>query len=131
MYAWYRGADICYAYLADVCSVEIPRIDDSRPPSKDRSFHKSRWFTRGWTLQELIAPLELTFLSAGWEVIGSKHDLADVIEDITGIGDEALLHVKSLDEFPVAQRFPGPYWYLAILRCEIHSRPGCLLGKIC
>ena len=56
----------------------------------------------GWMLSTV--PLELTFFSAGSGVIGSNPDLADVIEDITGISDEALLHVKSLDEFSVAQR---------------------------
>ncbi|TBU55771.1 hypothetical protein BD310DRAFT_670063 [Dichomitus squalens] len=97
MYAWYAGADVCYAYLADVASVETPR-------SKWSPFGRSRWFKRGWTLQELIAPNDLRFLSREWEFIGSKHDLARVLEEITGISEEALRHEMALDEFSVAQR---------------------------
>src|ERR1700736_2831968 len=55
MYRWYEEAEECYAYLADV-------------PSK--SFPDSRWFSRGWTLQELIAPLRVTFLDAEWVKLG-------------------------------------------------------------
>ena len=97
MYAWYGGADTCYAYLADVPSAEVP-------VTKDSPFSRSRWFTRGWTLQELIAPIELKFLSKDWELIGTKYDLAEVLEEITGISKEALLHEMALDGFSVAQR---------------------------
>lgn len=54
MYRWYRDALVCYAYLADVTANESPGNEDS-------SFRKSRWFTRGWTLQELIAPASVVF----------------------------------------------------------------------
>ena len=97
MYAWYAGADVCYAYLADVASVNTPR-------SKWSSFGRSRWFKRGWTLQELIAPNDVLFLSKDWEFIGSKHGLAEVLEKITGVNKEALRHEMALDEFSVAQR---------------------------
>ena len=94
MYQWYGHARICYAYLADVHS------------SADwtAAFRSSRWFRRGWTLQELIAPFAVTFLSADWRAIGSKHALVDIVEEITGIPGDALLHEASLDEFSVAQR---------------------------
>src|SRR5271155_2971591 len=49
MYRWYQNAQICYAYLADVIVAEKPR-------GRGSAFERSRWFTRGWTLQELIAP---------------------------------------------------------------------------
>ncbi|PIL28692.1 hypothetical protein GSI_08736 [Ganoderma sinense ZZ0214-1] len=98
MYRWYALSDVCYAYLADV------------PPGEDihsrySRFCSSRWFTRGWTLQELIAPISVEFLSADWAPIGSKHTLADLVETITKIQYTALLNLESLDSFSVAQRF--------------------------
>nr|VWO99468.1 Zn(2)-C6 fungal-type domain-containing protein [Ganoderma boninense] len=97
MYKWYGLAKVCYAYLADV------------PPGKDHhatgsAFCESRWFHRGWTLQELIAPLEVEFLSNDWAPIGSKHTLVNSIESLTKIDYKALLHVEPLDKFSVAQR---------------------------
>ena len=97
MYLWYSRAKVCYAYLADVPSVEDLDADKS-------AFRSSRWFKRGWTLQELIAPLSVTFLAMDWKEIGAKHSLACLVEDITSIPQEALLHMRSLDEFSVAQR---------------------------
>ncbi|TBU30325.1 hypothetical protein BD311DRAFT_738095 [Dichomitus squalens] len=97
MYLWYGLAQVCYAYLVDVPSDEDPREDES-------AFRKSRWHERGWTLQELIAPPAVIFLAKDWKTFGTKLDLRDLVEEITGIPEEALLHVKSLDEFSVAQR---------------------------
>lgn len=56
MYAWYRDAKVCYAYLDDVESNEDPTNTGS-------SFRQSEWFRRGWTLQELIAPTSVVFLA--------------------------------------------------------------------
>ncbi|GIZ38637.1 hypothetical protein CKM354_000204900 [Cercospora kikuchii] len=61
MFKWYRNAEICLAYLADVGSVDEPR-DCTR----------SEWFRRGWTLQELLAPRVVVFLTNNWQVIGNK-----------------------------------------------------------
>ncbi|TBU28003.1 heterokaryon incompatibility protein-domain-containing protein, partial [Dichomitus squalens] len=98
MYDWYRSAAVCYAYLSDVPFGEKHRAGSSR-------FRSSRWFKRGWTLQELIAPSALTFLSEDWKVIGTKGSLCDLVEDVTSIPEEALLHTKPLDLFSVAERF--------------------------
>ncbi|KAK3995539.1 putative vegetative incompatibility protein HET-E-1 [Cladorrhinum sp. PSN332] len=65
MFRWYHDADRCYAYLSDV---NIPESEDR--PSK--SFEDSRWFTRGWTLQELIAPRDIRFYDCQWNLIGSR-----------------------------------------------------------
>ncbi|KAI1792716.1 HET-domain-containing protein [Ganoderma leucocontextum] len=97
MYAWYAGADVCYAYLVDVPPQDDHWVEGSR-------FRRSVWFTRGWTLQELIAPFEVIFLSQDWNVIGSKRDLVDLVEEITTISADALLRETSLDEFSVARR---------------------------
>ncbi|TBU40441.1 hypothetical protein BD309DRAFT_345892 [Dichomitus squalens] len=97
MFLWYSLAKMCYAYLADVPSNKDPREDKS-------AFCSSQWHKRGWTLQELIAPSGVKFLADDWTEIGTKFTLFDLIEEITGIPRQALLHVKSLDEFSVAQR---------------------------
>ncbi|KAI1850726.1 hypothetical protein JX266_004008 [Neoarthrinium moseri] len=60
MFRWYRQSYICYAYLADVHHLD--------------QLEGSRWFTRGWTLQELIAPLNVRFYSSDWNELGSKKD---------------------------------------------------------
>ncbi|KAI7230272.1 hypothetical protein KC330_g7049 [Hortaea werneckii] len=59
MYTWYEDAAICYAYLSDVPSTDKPFAEKSH-------FARSRWFSRGWTLQELLAPNEVQFLSMHW-----------------------------------------------------------------
>ncbi|KAI1792384.1 HET-domain-containing protein [Ganoderma leucocontextum] len=95
MYAWYRDAKVCYAYLADVPTC---------PPRQNPHFEKSRWFTRGWTLQELIAPPEVVFLSEEWRYLGTKYSLASFLEKITGIDRGVLKHEVSLDLVSVAKR---------------------------
>ena len=97
MYSWYRGAIICYAYLPDVPSDEDPRAPGS-------SFRRSRWFTRGWTLQELIAPRRVVFLFRDWKILGTKYSLADVLVEITGIWDEVLAGNLPLRSVSVATR---------------------------
>ena len=97
MFAWYRKAEVCYAYLTDVPAIR--HAGDLRTPFSP--FGRSRWFRRGWTLQELIAPRRVEFYDARWRRIGEKHDLAAELEDITGIGSDTLrdssaLHLISL-----------------------------------
>lgn len=84
MMAWYAESEICYAYLADV----PPKIDGKLD---EAAFSRSRWFTRGWTLQELIAPAELIFLAQDWSDLSARETLADIISDITGISTSFLL----------------------------------------
>lgn len=97
MFAWYAGAAVCYAFLHDVA-------DDEDPAAADSSFRNSEWFTRGWTLQELIAPELVVFLSWRWEVIGTKDRLARVIEAITGVDVDILTRRKALDDVSIARR---------------------------
>ena len=80
MWKWYQRADICYAFLSDV---------DANSPVD--TFEKSRWWTRGWTLQELIAPNLLEFYSKDWEFLGTKRSRVDAIESITNISRAALM----------------------------------------
>jgi Heterokaryon incompatibility protein (HET) len=68
MYRWYKEAQVCYAFLADVPIEEDLQYLNS-------SIAKSRWFTRGWTLQELIAPSNIVFYGENWREIGMKLSL--------------------------------------------------------
>ncbi|KAI1793557.1 HET-domain-containing protein [Ganoderma leucocontextum] len=97
MYEWYAAADVCFALLDDVG-------DDHDPCLKDSQFRRSRWFTRGWTLQELIAPAVVVFFSKNWRLLGTKESLADAVEDITGIERAVLKHEVALDAVSVARR---------------------------
>jgi hypothetical protein len=97
MFRWYRQASICYAYLSDVPSDGSPR----KPGSK---FQSSRWFERGWTLQELLAPANLRFYNSEWHRLGTKGDMCAIIEKITGIRRQFLLGIEELRNASVAQR---------------------------
>lgn len=80
MFAWYTGAVECYAYLSDV----VWKEEDTKGSRK--SFETSKWFTRGWTLQELLAPKKLLFYDQRWKRIGDKSgDLVASISFATGI----------------------------------------------
>ncbi|KAI1786364.1 HET-domain-containing protein [Ganoderma leucocontextum] len=118
MYQWYSRAVMCFAFLADV-----PAEEDHG--AKDSEFRQSRWFTRGWTLQELIAPLQVVFLSMTWTSIGSKSSLASLLTEITGISYTALLRVEPLKEFSVAQRLS---WAAKRETTRLEDRAYSLLG---
>ena len=118
MYKWYSLAAVCYAYLADVPTGEDPCVEDS-------AFRRSRWFLRGWTLQELIAPFSVEFLSQDWALIGSKHTLVDLVEDVTKIDERALLQLESLDTFSVAQRLS---WAANRMTTRVEDRAYSLQG---
>ncbi|KAL2877714.1 hypothetical protein SGCOL_007053 [Colletotrichum sp. CLE4] len=78
MYRWYANAFTCCAYLEDVQPEDDPNSFVSR-------FGQSRWFTRGWTLQELLAPGTVSFFNAAWKNIGTRASLALKISSITNI----------------------------------------------
>ena len=125
MFTWYRNSVICYAYLSD-----IPEPFSVRDPNwgglfdvKHR-FKFSRWFTRGWTLQELLAPQIVEFYAANWEPFGTKEMLQHEIAVITGIGAKALLG-KDLSSFNVAERMS---WASQRSTTRIEDRAYSLLG---
>ena len=99
MYRWYQEAEECYAYLVDVPHNSVNRRTGVTGPE----FCKSRWFTRGWTLQELIAPLSVIFLDSEWQEIGTKSNLYRDISEITGIPGNFLLG-DDLRHASIAQR---------------------------
>ena len=81
MYRWYQKAEVCYVYLADISLFDAVSI----------RFEKSRWFTRGWTLQELLAPERVIFFDKEWNEIGPKSKLLSVISRATSISEAHLL----------------------------------------
>ncbi|EIW62334.1 HET-domain-containing protein, partial [Trametes versicolor FP-101664 SS1] len=92
MFAWYRDATLCVAYLNDV-----PNLATEDPKLEGSQLRKSVWFTRGWTLQELIAPnASIEFLSKDWTYLGCRDGLAEVIAEITNV-DVSLLSVQTDD----------------------------------
>jgi hypothetical protein len=104
MFKWYKRAHVCYAYLSDVPFAEL--ADCKAPQSR---FRAAKWFTRGWTLQELIAPPVVRFFAQDWRELGTKAQLALTIAEETGIGLWCLLRGKAaqlnpLRRYSVAQR---------------------------
>ncbi|KAF5341515.1 hypothetical protein D9758_012585 [Tetrapyrgos nigripes] len=72
MFQYYEDAGVCYVYLSDVSGTYHPRNPKSH-------FRGGRWFTRGWTLQELLAPKDVVFLDNSWKRIGTRWSLRDIV----------------------------------------------------
>ncbi|KAI0648909.1 heterokaryon incompatibility protein-domain-containing protein [Trametes meyenii] len=99
MFSWYTDAQVCYAYLHDV-------DDDEDPSAEGSAFRRSIWHTRGWTLQELLAPACVIFLSRHWNTLGSKYTLAVALSEVSGIRREVLTRERYdwLEGASVAER---------------------------
>ena len=93
MFRWYQQAKVCFAYLADV-----------HKKDSATEFLNSSWFRRGWTLQELLAPVNLTFYDSQWDILGPKLEWVDSIQATTGIPVEYLTQAVDFREASVAQR---------------------------
>ncbi|KAB8226156.1 ankyrin repeat-containing domain protein [Aspergillus novoparasiticus] len=111
MFRYYQASSACYAFLSDV-------------PSK-KSFAESKWFTRGWTLQELIAPATVIFFDENWEELGTKTTLQKSISECTRIPESIFSGEDGLDTFGVAQRMS---WAAERETTRIEDRAYCLLG---
>jgi hypothetical protein len=97
MFRWYKHASRCYVYLSDVSTSRWSNV------SWQHAFTKSRWFTRGWTLQELLAPTVVEFFSREGTCLGTRLELRQTIHDITDIPLEALSGAP-LSKFGVDER---------------------------
>jgi hypothetical protein len=144
MFDWYRGSSVCYAYLWDVVDEAWYGEEDtdrqdreclnsilSRPMTKAKQcvygfgdWENSRWFSRGWTLQELIAPKVVKFYSREWGIIGTKAALSNRISRITEI-PERILDGESLQSCSVAQRMS---WASGRETKREEDKAYCLLG---
>ncbi|KAI1264716.1 kinesin light chain [Xylariaceae sp. FL1019] len=103
MFHWYSTATRCYAYLQDVSCIANPGTVEQNEEAWHVSFQSSSWFTRGWTLQELIAPSTVEFFSKEGQKLGSKESLEHRICTVTGIPSGAL-RGSPLSSFSVAER---------------------------
>ncbi|RPD54186.1 HET-domain-containing protein [Lentinus tigrinus ALCF2SS1-7] len=125
MFRYYALSSICYAYMRDVTPIAFP---DGSPQTYYRARNHlgtSIWFGRGWTLQELVAPRFLLFLSESWTTLGTKADFADILEDDTGIPATVLRLEASYTEYSIAQRMS---WYGKRETTRAEDEAYCLLG---
>ncbi|KAI0535170.1 HET-domain-containing protein [Xylaria digitata] len=116
MYAWYRDSVVCYALLMDV------GIDLGRGPG---TFAKSRWFTRGWTLQELLAPRKVVFFDGHWNTLGDRTQLSQTISEITRIHIGVLHDRNTVLDYSIAQRMS---WAANRQTTRLEDIAYCLLG---
>ncbi|PPJ55631.1 hypothetical protein CBER1_03752 [Cercospora berteroae] len=115
MYTWYAESEVCFAYLEDV-DFESPR-----------KLQESKWFTRGWTLQELIAPSELIFYDKNWNRVGSKtfSAICSMVSERTGISEDILSAPGTLQSVSVAQRMS---WAADRRTTRPEDKAYCLMG---
>jgi Heterokaryon incompatibility protein (HET) len=106
MFRWYQNAAKCYVYLSDVSKRKRKASDRFCEYTWESAFRSSRWFTRGWTLQELLAPgpYSVEFFSQEGERLGDKRTLERQIYEITGIPITALRGTP-LSQFDADDRF--------------------------
>ncbi|KAH7402447.1 hypothetical protein BKA66DRAFT_448776 [Pyrenochaeta sp. MPI-SDFR-AT-0127] len=104
MFQWYQKADICYVYLSDVSILSLEDDGSLSQWKWEKAFQNSRWFMRGWTLQELLAPKCVEFFSLEAERLGDKYSLVQKIHNITGISTDALKGAP-LSQFSIEERF--------------------------
>jgi hypothetical protein len=118
MFHWYSEAAICYVYLSD--SSAFDESDDPEPQLRGL-----RWFQRGRTLQELIAPKEAVFFTATWKAVGTKKSLCGALSSLTGIPSGVLLLEESLHNASNAQKMS---WASTRSTTREEDMAYCLLG---
>ncbi|KAF4436578.1 hypothetical protein F53441_13216 [Fusarium austroafricanum] len=114
MFRWYQQAAVCYVYLADFADL-----------SEISALKHCRWFSRGWTLQELIAPKSMKFFNQSWTYFGSKDSLMDQLSSITSIDAMILGHEAPLSSACIAKRLS---WAAGRKTTRVEDKAYCLLG---
>jgi Heterokaryon incompatibility protein (HET) len=122
MFGWYHDAHECYVYLSDVPARECNNNGQTEQ-TWELAFRNSRWFTRGWTLQELLAPASVKFFAQG-ELLGDKKLLRELIHKITGVPLAALSGVP-LSNFSIDERLQ---WATKRETKRKEDKAYCLLG---
>ena len=136
MFRWYRKSKVCFAYLEDVSEeprLKIVEIESDfeavTPPSPPLPtsdiFPNSRWFKRGWTLQELIAPKTVYFYDSSWNEMGEKRQLEREISNITGVDSDVLRDYRSLYDKSIARRMS---WASSRKTTKTEDTAYCLMG---
>ena len=116
MYRWYYNASTCYAFIQDAI------LENDKYVLK-----KCRWFTRGWTLQETIAPPSLVLYNNDWELIGTRTEMSAELSRITGVEDQLLKNRDNLHHYCTAQRLA---WASRRRTTRIEDQAYCLLGLL-
>ena len=119
MHSWYRESSLCYVHLADVVDGHQDREQGLQ------RFRKSEWFTRGWTLQELLAPRKLVFVDREWRSFGLREQLEEPISEITRFPVECLGSLSARREKCVASKMK---WAAKRQTSRIEDKAYCLLG---
>ncbi|KIW13442.1 hypothetical protein PV08_08630 [Exophiala spinifera] len=147
MYAWYGNSTTCYVYLEDLhpCDITSGTATDYGPgrdvegdsdSDSDSDSHSNihhaanslqfcRWFRRGWTLQELLAPAQLTFYDSSWTLIGTRDTFSGVISRITSIPRSVLSQTFPVSECSIAIRMS---WAAHRTTTRTEDIAYCLLG---
>jgi hypothetical protein len=141
MFRWYQNCTVCFATLSDV------QLDPDAEDEVELRVESSRWFTRGWTLQELIAPHYMVFFDKSWNAFGDKQDitaphhnvffekswrpfddkrsLLNLVARKTGIPREVLSGYTHWSEYSIAQRMS---WAAKRQTTRTEDIAYCLLG---
>jgi hypothetical protein len=121
MFDYYKNSEVCYVYLNDYDSrrFNVHNI-------KWESQQIPRWFYRGWTLQELLAPSSVKFFDAKWKHFGDRNTLSSPIGYITGIPEE-VLELGVVSKANIAQRMS---WTIHRQTTREEDRAYCLLGLL-
>ncbi|KAI0521287.1 HET-domain-containing protein [Xylaria bambusicola] len=145
MFKWYSEAAVCLAFLSDLSNAEIadllstpymtPRTAqlakfkqrDDHQKSYNELISRCRWFSRGWTLQELIAPQIVEFYDDEWTLVGTKETLLWTIHSITRIPLNVLSNNVSFRKVPVAQRMS---WAADRSTTRVEDIAYCLFGLL-
>ncbi|KAH7381555.1 hypothetical protein BKA66DRAFT_512449 [Pyrenochaeta sp. MPI-SDFR-AT-0127] len=90
MFQWYQQAEMCFAFLTDVSIDEESADERTIQRAWESAVQQSKWFTRGWTLQELLAPVKVSFFSREGRAIGDKSSRVQELHQITGVAIEVL-----------------------------------------
>ncbi|KAK3115322.1 hypothetical protein LTR53_005449 [Teratosphaeriaceae sp. CCFEE 6253] len=117
MYSWYQASKKCYAFLADVSDVDLKAFE--------RQFRNSRWFTRGWCLQELLAPSDLEFFSCDWQPLGDRSALQRLISETTRIDVDYLTGYRSVHQASISTRMS---WAATRQTTRKEDEAYCLMG---
>lgn len=123
MFKWYRDATRCFVYLTNVSLCGKSHTDAAASPWK-AAFRTSRWFTRGWTLQELLAPKSVEFFACKGEKLCERNTMAQEIHEITSIPKDAL-YGTSLARFSAEERMR---WAEKRTTTKQEDQAYCLLG---
>ena len=120
MFQLYASSVVCYAYLFD-----LDRNGGVDAENLTSQLARSRWFSRGWTLQELIAPKNVEFYDRDWKFVGTKVDLSRAVSTVTGIDIDVLYDSSALFQIPVARKMS---WAAGRQTSRLEDKAYSLLG---